>query len=148
MRKHVVKRWLVPLATAALLASAAGVAASQALAAGSKHGRHGDHHKVKAHIKHRTLVVKGTEGDDQISLRLRAGDPSIVEVVTQDGVRGHKKLRRDRFDAILVEAAGGNDRVSIDETNGVFTDTETTTIDGGEGDDELLGGKGDETFRG
>ena len=115
---------------------------------GTEAQAHGDHHKVKAHIKHGTLVVKGTEGDDQISLRLRAGDPSIVEVVTQDGIRGHNKLRRERFDAILVEAAGGNDRVSIDETNGVFTDTETTTIDGGEGNDELLGGRGNETFHG
>src|SRR5215212_9936246 len=148
MRGHVIKGWLVPLVAAALLASAAGIAASQAFAAGSRHRPHGDHHKVKAHVKHRTLVVKGTQGDDQITLRLRAGDPSIVEVVTQDGLRGHKKLRRERFDAIVVEARGGDDHVSIDETNGVFTDTEATTIDGGEGNDELLGGRGNETFHG
>ena len=149
MKRHVSTGWFFALAAAAVLASVAGVAAGHALAAPPKDKAksHGKHHKVKAHIKHRTLVVKGSKDDDQIVLRLRSGDPATLEVVTQDGVVGHN-LRRDRFDAILVQARDGNDSVSIDETNGVFTDTETTTVDGDEGNDTLLGGRGNETFDG
>jgi Ca2+-binding RTX toxin-like protein len=132
------------LAAAVVLAAVFGLAANQAFAA--KGTTKGDH-KVKAHIKHGTLVVEGTRGDDQIVLRLRSGDPTTVEVVTQDGIVGHD-LRRDRFDQIFVDARDGNDRVAIDEANGVFTDTETTTVDGGAGNDELIGGRGNETFDG
>ncbi len=146
MERNVMRGWFVPLAAAAMLAAGLGIAADHALAATSK-SKAKSEHKVKAHIKHRTLVVEGTRADDQIALRLRSGDPTIVEVVTQDGLRGHN-LRRDRFDEIIVEAGDGNDHVSIDETNGVFTDTEATTIDGEGGNDELLGGHGVETFRG
>jgi Ca2+-binding RTX toxin-like protein len=132
------------LAAAVLLAAGLGLAADQAFAANGK--ANGDH-KVKAQIKHGTLVVEGTPDDDQIVLRLRSGDPTRVEVVTQNGVVGHN-LRRDRFDQIFVDAGEGNDRVAVDESNGVFTDTETTTVDGGPGNDELLGGSGNETFDG
>jgi Ca2+-binding RTX toxin-like protein len=131
------------LAAAVLLAAGLGLAADQAFAATVK--TKGD--KVKAQIKHGTLVVEGTPDNDQIALRLRFGDPTRVEVVTQDGVVGHN-LRRDRFDQIFVDAGAGNDRVAVDESNGVFTDTETTTLDGGAGNDELLGGRGNETFDG
>jgi Ca2+-binding RTX toxin-like protein len=132
------------LAAAVLIAAGLGLAADQAFAAKVK--TNGDH-KVKAQIKHGTLVVEGTPDDDQIVLRLRSGDPTRVEVVTQDGVVGHN-LRRDRFDQIFVDAGAGNDRVAVDESNGVFTDTETTTVDGGPGNDALLGGSGNETFDG
>jgi Ca2+-binding RTX toxin-like protein len=144
MRRHVRTGWFASLAAAVLLAAGLGLAADQAFAAKGK-AKGGQ--KVKAHIEHGTLVVEGTRGDDQIVLRLRSGDPTTVEVVTQDGVVGHD-LRRDRFDQIFVDARDGNDRVAVDETNGVFTDTETTTVDGGAGNDELSGGRGNETFDG
>jgi Ca2+-binding RTX toxin-like protein len=144
MKRHLGTGRFALLAFAALLAAGLGLAADQAFAAKVK--SNGDH-KVKAQIKHGTLVVEGTPDDDQIVLRLRSGDPTRVEVVTQDGVVGHN-LRRDRFDQIFVDAGQGNDRVAVDESNGVFTDTETTTVDGGPGNDALLGGSGNETFDG
>jgi Ca2+-binding RTX toxin-like protein len=140
MRSQVATGWFASLAAAILVAVGLGLAADQAFAANGSH-------KVKAQIKHGTLVVEGTPDNDQIALRLRFGDPTRVEVVTQDGVVGHN-LRRDRFDQIFVDAGAGNDRVAVDESNGVFTDTETTTLDGGAGNDELLGGRGNETFDG
>jgi Ca2+-binding RTX toxin-like protein len=140
MRSQVATGWFASLAAAILVAVGLGLAADQAFAAKGSH-------KVKAQIKHGTLVVEGTPDNDQIVLRLRFGDPTRVEVVTQDGVVGHN-LRRDRFDQIFVDAGEGNDSVAVDESNGVFTDTETTTFDGGAGNDELLGGRGNETFDG
>ena len=45
-------------------------------------------------------------------------------------------------------AGNGDDVVRIDESNGVFTDTIATTIDGGNGDDSLVGGSGAGTLQG
>jgi hypothetical protein len=47
-----------------------------------------------------------------------------------------------------VDAAAGDDSIRIDDSNGAFTDTTPTTIDGGAGDDTIAGGKGVETLRG
>ena len=52
----------------------------------------------------------------------------------------------DRED--LRRRRNGDDAVRIDESNGVFTDTIATTIHGGNGDDNLVGGAGAGTLRG
>src|SRR5207342_3961344 len=49
---------------------------------------------------------------------------------------------------ITVDARAGDDVVRIDESNGVFTDTILTRIDGGDGNDSLAGGSGAETLLG
>ena len=48
----------------------------------------------------------------------------------------------------MVEAGNGGDAVRIDESNGVFADTIPTTIDGGNGNDRLVGGSGAGTLIG
>ena len=53
-----------------------------------------------------------------------------------------------RFRAIDVEAGNGNDTVRIDQVNGAFTTTIATRIDGGNGDDTLIGGSGNEVLVG
>jgi Ca2+-binding RTX toxin-like protein len=104
--------------------------------------------KVKSKVHKGTLMVTGTNGDDTIVLRLGAGDPNDLEVdVGGDGTADASFNRAD-FDHIVVEARKGDDTVSIDESNGMFTDTEVTTLDGGRGNDTLLGGSGAETFMG
>ncbi|MGH2607459.1 MAG: calcium-binding protein [Tepidiformaceae bacterium] len=105
--------------------------------------------KVDASIEQGVLVVTGTADADTITLRLRAGHPDTLEV--DDGGHGGLadiKIKRDRFDAIVVNARDGNDQVQIDESNGAFTDTHPTTLNGEEGDDTLLGGSGAESFDG
>ena len=49
---------------------------------------------------------------------------------------------------VLILGRSGNDVLRIDDTNGTFTDTETTTVDGESGNDSMFGGGGAETFRG
>src|SRR5215218_7851947 len=102
---------------------------------------------VTAAVKRGRLTVNGTGADDQIAIRLRPGDPSLVEVdVRFDGVPEFS-FARSRFTAIDVNLGGGNDVGRIDQAS-LFTDTEATTIDGGSGDDVLLGGHGPETLVG
>jgi len=103
---------------------------------------------VRARVKRGTLEVKGTPGADALALRLKAGDPDTVEVdVGNDRSPDFSFARRD-LRAIAVEARGGADFVRVDDTNGGFTDSIPTTIDGGAGDDTLNGGLGIETLIG
>ena len=131
------RKLLVPLAAAGALAAAAGVAADSSDASGGK---------ARADVRNGTLTVNGTSASEEIVLRLRSGDTSILEVLA-DGVLADY-FARDTFDRIVVRARHGDDVLRIDEANGVFTDTEATTLDGESGADDLIGGTGVETFRG
>jgi RTX calcium-binding nonapeptide repeat (4 copies) len=91
------------------------------------------------------LVVSGTAGNDSIALRLQAGPPDVLEADVDNAVFS---FRRADIARILVAAGPGDDRVSIDESNGLFTDRIPTTLDGGAGDDSIVGGGGAVTLLG
>jgi RTX calcium-binding nonapeptide repeat (4 copies) len=96
---------------------------------------------VKVAIKHGTLEVKGSHQADAVALRLKAGDPTQVQVdVNDDGSADVSFARRDVF-AISVKTGKGNDSARIDDANGAFTDSIPTTIAGGDGNDSLQGGQ-------
>jgi Ca2+-binding RTX toxin-like protein len=123
------------LAAGALLAAGAGLAADRAAAA-------------SAQVHGTTLVVTGDNAADRIALRLDAASPNNLQVDLNDDGTAEATFDRSTFDRILVNARRGDDSVRIDEVNGVFTDTEATTISGGGGDDTLVGGRGNEMFLG
>lgn len=94
---------------------------------------------VKASVRKGVLTVTGTANPDVISLRLRQDDPSTLEVdLGADGTADFA-FSRSLFTSITVYGAGGADRLTADSVNGVFTDTEATTLDGGDGGDVLIG---------
>jgi Ca2+-binding RTX toxin-like protein len=103
---------------------------------------------VRAEIKQGTLEVKGSARADAVALRLKAGDPSRVEVDVGDDGSADFSFARSSLSAIQVRAGGGRDSVRVDDANGAFTDSIPTTIAGGKGDDSLNGGLGAEKFRG
>jgi Ca2+-binding RTX toxin-like protein len=104
--------------------------------------------KVKGHVKQRTLTVIGTPRSETIVLRLKAGNPNRLQVDVGNNGSPDWAFNRNRFNRIFVFALGGEDRVLIDEANGVFTDTEATTVSGDSGNDDLRGGSGPERFFG
>jgi Ca2+-binding RTX toxin-like protein len=109
---------------------------------------HPAHAAGSVKVQHGTLTIKGRPSGDKLALRLRAGAPQTLQVDVNDDGSADFEIARDRFERIVVKAGGGNDTVRIDETNGVFTTTTPTTIDGQRGDDTLLGGSGNETLVG
>lgn len=117
------------LAAGALLAAAAGLAADEAAAMGS------------AQVDGPELRVVGDTGTDHIALRLQAGVPRNLQVDLNDDGAAEATFDRDSFDNIVVFGRGGDDRLRIDEANGVFADRDTpTALLGGGGDDTLIGG--------
>ena len=95
-----------------------------------------------------TLAITGDGADDAAVLRLHPGDPNTLDAdLDHDGIF-EKSFSRGSFTKIAVDMGGGSDSVRIDESEGVFTDTEATQIHGGEGDDTLLGGGGIELVDG
>jgi predicted lipoprotein with Yx(FWY)xxD motif len=99
-------------------------------------------------LRHGLLTIKGTRASDRIALRLRAGNPGILQVDVGDDSSADFSFKRSKIAKIVVDARAGDDLVRIDESNGVFTDVIPTTIAGGDGNDTLAGGKGIETLLG
>jgi Ca2+-binding RTX toxin-like protein len=121
----------ITLAIAAAVA-VVGISAAQASAEPS----------VKAKLHHGALEIRGTKGDDKITLRLQAGQPGTLQVDVGDDGSADFSFDRASVASIDVRAGAGNDVVRIDEGNGAFSDTIPTTLRGGSGNDELIGGSG------
>ena len=128
-----------------LAAVAAVAAVAAAFAAEQGHAAPFQNHPK---LKHGVLKVNGTAASERIALRLQAGQPGILQIDFGDDGVADFQVKRDRVKRIAVDARAGDDLVRIDEANGAFTDTIPTTIDGGDGNDNLAGGAGAETLLG
>jgi Ca2+-binding RTX toxin-like protein len=138
---------------AAVAGAAAGIAAGPGNAAPVRNATKASHaHKADKFkhpkLRHGVLTIEGTEASDKIALRLQAGDPGVLQVDVGDDGSADFSFQRARVASIAVDAAEGDDSVRIDDSNGAFTDSIPTTIDGGPGNDTLAGGKGVETLLG
>src|SRR5436190_16672944 len=141
------------IAVAAAVAGVAGIAAGPGSAAPARNATKASHaHRADRFkhpkLRHGALTIEGTEASDTIALRLQAGDPGVLQVDVGDDGSADFSFERARVASITVDAAQGDDSVRIDDSNGAFTDSIPTTIDGGPEDDTIAGGKGAETLRG
>src|SRR3954447_17862285 len=129
-----------------LWVAATGVAVAAAILPAQGAAARNRHRLESAHVRlaHHTLRVRGTEANDAIALRLAAGNPAVVQVDLGDNGSAHFNFPRAALGRISVHPPGGDDRVRIDDTNGAFTNTIPTRIDGGPGDDTIAGGAGPE----
>jgi Ca2+-binding RTX toxin-like protein len=131
--------------------------------------------KVEAGIRRGQLNVLGTVRGDKITLRLKPGSKSRLQVDVGGNGSAEFTFKRSAFNRIVVRGASGADALSINERFGVFTNTEATglfgdagrdllrsgsaaerlfggigndTIDGKRGNDAINGGDGNDTLRG
>jgi Ca2+-binding RTX toxin-like protein len=133
--------WLAVLAVATAAAVAvAGIAAGQ--------GKAAPHQFKDPTLENGVLTVEGTNASDTIALRLQDGQPGILQVDVGDNGSADFSFQRREIAEIVVNPGNGDDSVRIDEGNGVFSDTIPTTINGGNGDDRLVGGAGAVTLNG
>jgi len=102
---------------------------------------------VQAELESGTLDVDGDNRANTVAVRLKAGDPTQIQVDVGDNGWADFSFARSDVDAIRIEMGNGRDSVRVDDANGAFTDSIPTTIAGGNGGDSLNGGQGAETFR-
>jgi hypothetical protein len=95
-----------------------------------------------------TLRISGSPFADRITLRQNALVRNQLQVDIGDDGTADLTFDLGAVRAIDVEAGNGDDTVRIDDANGAFTTTTPTRIEGGNGDDTLIGGIGAETFVG
>jgi Ca2+-binding RTX toxin-like protein len=91
---------------------------------------------------------RGHQASDKIALRLKAGDPGVLQVDVGDNGSADFSFKHKDVARIVVNAIAGDGLVRIDESRGVFSATSPTRIDGGGGNDNLVGGSGAETLLG
>jgi Ca2+-binding RTX toxin-like protein len=122
------------------------LAALVAPAAASAKG--GSAQGVQAELDGGTLRVDGGDRPNSVALRLKAGDPTRIQVDAGDNGSADFSFVRADVDSISIRMGNGRDSVRIDDANGAFTDAIPTSIAGGNGGDTLNGGLGVETFSG
>ena len=138
-------------AASAVVAVAAGTAAAddspgQSDGASASQARF---REAKVKLKDGRLEIEGKKAeDDRIALFLKPGDPGTLQVDVDGDGTADESFPRAEITSISVDTGRGDDIVRIDESNGVFTDTIPTTMDGGEGNDTLSGGAGASTLSG
>ncbi len=103
---------------------------------------------VRARVVDGTLRVAGSPFADDFALRMSANDPNQLQLDIDADGSADDSFDINDFSSIVVDAGRGNDRVVLDTANGAFTSTRPTIVDGGRGDDTLLGGSGAELFFG
>src|SRR5215211_8211564 len=113
--------------------------------------------KVKASIRRGQLNVLGTAKNDSITLRMKPGNKSRLQVDAGSNGSAEFTFKRSAFKRIVVRGASGADALSINERFGVFTNTEATSLFGDTGNDllrsgsaaeRLFGGIGNDTIDG
>ena len=113
-----------------LLAGSLGLAASPALA------------DTTAKVQNGTLQITGDNASDK--LVVSADATTLFVDVGADGTSDFS-FARSSFNAVNIAAGGGDDEVTIQN---MVNATTPITIDGGAGDDRLIGGNGAETLIG
>jgi predicted ester cyclase len=106
------------------------------------------HAAFSAKVKGTVLDITGNGASDQLALRLKFGELTVLEVDVGDDGTADFSFARSAFMSIEVDAGGGDDLVRIDESYGFFTDTETTSLNGAAGNDTIVGGSSSEAISG
>ena len=145
--------WLTASAAAAAVAVAGAIMAGQASARSAGAADRASYPPKHAKFKHPklrngVLTITGTKASEKIALRLKTGDPGILEIDVGDDGSADFSFARNAITKIALDARAGKDVVRIDESNGAFTDSIPTRLAGGSGADTISGGKGAETLIG
>jgi Ca2+-binding RTX toxin-like protein len=104
--------------------------------------------KVEAGIRRGQLNILGTAGDNRITLRLKPGNKTRLQVDVGANGSAEFTFKRSAFNRIVVHGAAGADALSINESYGLFTGSEATSLFGDTGNDLLRGGSATERLFG
>jgi hypothetical protein len=100
-----------------------------------------------AEIRGTTLHATGDGASDSLVVQLAQDNAGLLQLVVNNEAPPELTFDRTRFDAVVVDAGGGADRIEVLLGGGLFLD-EALTLRGGAGDDVLLGNVNDEVLVG
>lgn len=136
IRRGLNPRWTIPrgsaVAVAALLLLVPGAAQ-----AGTPCG------PLEADVVGNALEITGTGGNDDFRVALNSGNPAIIEVFSPASAVTPScsfDSAATPFDTIRVLADDGDDLIVFDDSHGALSDSWIIEIDGGGGEDIVLGG--------
>ncbi|MBL8879746.1 MAG: hypothetical protein JNG88_11560, partial [Phycisphaerales bacterium] len=94
---------------------------------------------IVAFISGTTLTILGSTLDDSVRLVINGGDPNQLDIYSPYNA-GTPSLffALSSFNNIVIQLDDGNDLLVLDEANGSIIAQKPTTIDGGEGQDDIL----------
>src|SRR6266705_59820 len=140
----------------AVAAVAAGIAAGSGSAAASTAGQAQyltqDAKFKHPQLAHGLLAVVGTRASDKITLRLKAGNPGILQVDVGDDGSADFSFKRAHIARILVSARRGDGNDAIDGNGGndlarLGAGDDAFTWDPGDGSDTIDGRSGNDVMR-
>jgi Ca2+-binding RTX toxin-like protein len=125
------------------LAAAATMAAGLVGVAGTAHAASSG--PASASVANNTLTIRGTDGDDAISVAFAANAANTVSVDLGNG--STQTFDRGTFTAVSVFLGRGDDQFRTLSGGSAVTDPPLNVF-GGDGDDAILGGAGNDTLSG
>lgn len=102
---------------------------------------------VSAVITAAVLKITGGNTDDAVAVRLKPGDPTVVQVDVNNDGTAEFSFARALFDRVSLLGNGGNDLMIVDEVNGAIAD-KPVVLKGGAGNDTLVSGSGNDSLYG
>jgi Ca2+-binding RTX toxin-like protein len=100
----------------------------------------------------KTLNLRGTRGNDRMTLSLKRGDAGILQVSINDRIANYSMRL---FSRLHIQSLAGDDAISFDFANGafklpaeIFGGVGNDTIQGGLGNDRIFAGAGDDVVSG
>ena len=88
-----------------------------------------------------SVIVNGTNADDVVTANGDASGVSVIGLSAQVNIKG-AEVANDR---LTVNTLGGDD---VLDASGLAADAIPLTVNGGDGDDVLIGGSGNDTLNG
>ncbi|QOJ14063.1 MAG: hypothetical protein HRU75_05180 [Planctomycetia bacterium] len=127
-----------------MMSAAAAIATAAVMVGGPSTARAGTAcGTLTADVNSNVLEINGTAGSDSIRVRISVGDPAIVEVY-DPATAAVPSCSFDHnatpFHTIRVNADDSDDLIVMDDSEGILSDSWIIEIDGGGGEDIVLGG--------
>ncbi len=98
---------------------------------------------IEADVVSNALEIVGTTGSDDFRVAISGSNPAVVEIfnpATSTTPSCSFDSTATPFNTIRVIAGDGDDTIVIDDSNGILSDSWIIDIDGGGGEDLVLGG--------